>query len=485
MDAFTLEDRYLREDGDVYLTGIQALVRVLFDRVRIDHRAGRTTSAFVSGYEGSPLAGFDLELARRGRLLSEYRVVHQPGLNEELAATSVEGSQLAGRLGLRTDGVTGFWYGKAPGLDRATDALRHAILAGTDPRGGVVALVGDDPNAKSSTVPSASEAGLADLALPVFYPADSQDVVDFGRHAVELSRASGIWAAMKMVANVADAAGTAVVTSEWAPPPMPGTAYRHEPTGRLLAPHIDRLEHSLYEVRLPLALEYIRASGLNQIVRRGPGDRVGIVAAGKSYLDLRQALRILGLTESDLGRSGIRLLKLAAIHPLEPGIVREFAEGLDEIVVVEEKRAFLEPALKGILYGGPDIPPVRGKELFAEPGELDPDMIARGLRGRLAGYAELAPPPGRPRERIELPLLTRSPYFCSGCPHNSSTKVPAGSVVGAGIGCHAMALFMEPESVGDVVGLTQMGGEGAQWIGMAPFVDVPHFIQNIGDGTFT
>jgi indolepyruvate ferredoxin oxidoreductase len=485
MDAFTLEDRYLREDGGVYLTGIQALVRILFDRARGDHRAGLTTSAFVSGYEGSPLAGLDLELARRSRLLGEYRVVHQPGLNEELAATSVMGSQLAARLGLRTDGVTGVWYGKAPGLDRATDALRHANLAGTHPRGGAVALVGDDPNAKSSTVPSASEGALADLAIPVFFPADSQDIVDFGRHAVELSRASGLWTALKVVANVADAAGTAMVTSAWAPPPMPDGAYRHEPSGRLLGQDLARLEQSLYRVRLPLALEYIRASGVNQIIRRGPSDRIGIIAAGKSYLDLRQALRVLGVTEGDLGRSGIRLLKLAVIHPLEPGIVREFAAGLDELLVVEEKRAFLETAVKEVLYGRRDAPEVRGKELFTETGELDPDMIARGLRTRLAHYAELAPPPARPRDRIDLPLLARSPYFCSGCPHNSSTKVPEGTIVGAGIGCHAMTLFMAPEAVGDVVGLTQMGGEGAQWIGMAPFVDARHFVQNIGDGTFT
>ncbi|TNC26938.1 indolepyruvate ferredoxin oxidoreductase family protein [Amycolatopsis alkalitolerans] len=479
--SFTLEDRYHREDGTIYVTGVQALVRLVLDRIRHDRRAGLRTAAFVSGYEGSPLAGFDLELARQAKLLDEYDVVHRPGLNEELAATSVMGSQLAEAAGLRRDGVTGFWYGKAPGLDRATDALRHANLAGTHPRGGAVAFVGDDPNAKSSTVPSASEGALADLAIPTFFPADQQDVLDFGRHAVELSRATGLWAAMKIVTNVADGAGTALVSPKWTPPELPGSAYSHRPSSRLLGAELTGLEQSLHEVRLPLAVEYLRAAGINRIVRRSDGDRIGIVAAGKAYLDLRQALRTLGI--DDLEPAGIRLLKLGAVYPLDPVAIREFADGLDEIVVVEEKRAFLEPAVKEVLYGRAGAPPVHGKALFSAVGELDPDTIAGGLRSTLARYAKLAPARAR-RERISLPLLARTPYFCSGCPHNSSTRVPEGTIVGAGIGCHTMAMFMDPESVGDVVGLTQMGGEGAQWIGMAPFAGNRHFVQNLGDGTF-
>ncbi|MEU0513005.1 indolepyruvate ferredoxin oxidoreductase family protein [Amycolatopsis sp. NPDC006125] len=493
MTTFTLDERYVRETGTVYLTGVQALVRVVLDRIRQDRRAGRDTAAFVSGYEGSPLAGFDLELARHGKLLDEHAVVHRPGLNEELAATSVMGSQLAAGLGsLRTDGVTGFWYGKAPGLDRATDALRHANLAGTHPRGGAVALVGDDPNAKSSSVPCASEHALADLAMPVFFPADSQDVLDHGRHAVELSRASGLWTAMKIVANVADAAGTAVVDPSWTAPVLPEGAYGHRPSSRLLGPELATLEHSLHRVRLPLALEYLRASGVNRIVRSGPGDRIGIVTAGKSYLDLRQALRALGLAEDALARFGVRILKLGVIHPVEPGIITEFAQGLDEIVVVEEKRALIEPAVKEILYGRTGAPRVHGKTgpdgrvLFTELGELDPDVIAKGLARLLGDIEPVRAWQGRRRrERIAVPLLARTPYFCSGCPHNSSTKVPEGTLVGGGIGCHTMALFMEPGQVGDVIGITQMGGEGAQWIGMAPFVEARHLVQNIGDGTFT
>ncbi len=495
MQAFTLEDRYLREDGIVHLSGVQALVRMLFDRVRHDRGRGDDTAVFVSGYEGSPLAGYDLELARRSTLLEKHNVVHQPGLNEELGATSVMGSQLTGSLpGRRYRGVTGVWYGKAPGLDRATDALRHANLAGTDPHGGAVALVGDDPNAKSSTVPCASDLALADLAIPVFFPADSQDVLDFGLHAVELSRAAGVWSSLKIVANVADASGTAVVRPEWVAPELPGHAYRHRPTSRLLGAELAGLERSLFTVRLPLALEYVRVSGVNRIVRGRAGDRVGIVTAGKSYLDVRQALDRLGLDEEALGRYGIRLLKLGVIHPVEPAIVREFADGLDTLIVVEEKRSFVEAAIKDILYGRTGAPAVHGKTgpdgrtLFGEIGELDPDGIASGLARVLAPLEIASVDAWRlrsRRERIALPLLARTPYFCSGCPHNSSTKVPEGTIVGGGIGCHTMSLFMDPDQVGSLVGITQMGGEGTQWIGMAPFVETPHFTQNIGDGTFT
>ncbi|MCR6487938.1 indolepyruvate ferredoxin oxidoreductase family protein [Amycolatopsis sp. OK19-0408] len=491
METFTLEDRYLREAGIVHLTGVQALVRLLFDRVRHDRARGGDPAVFVSGYEGSPLAGYDLELGRRAKLLEKHDVVHRPGLNEELAATSVMGSQLVAGAGGRR-GVTGFWYGKAPGLDRASDALRHANLAGTDPRGGAVALVGDDPNAKSSTVPCASELALADLAIPILYPSDSQDVLDLGMHAVELSRAAGVWTSLKVVANVADASGTATVSPQWTTPELE-KGYRHTPTSRLLGTSLAELERSLFTVRLPLVLDYLRAAGINRITRQGPADRIGIVAAGKSYLDLQQALRSLGLDAEALARHGIRVLKLGAIHPLEPGIVREFAEGLDEIVVVEEKRAFVESALKEVLYGVAGAPAITGKKdrdgrtLFTELGELDPDGIATGLARRLPeGIASVdAYRARRRRERISVPLLARTPYFCSGCPHNSSTKVPEGTLVGGGIGCHTMALFMEPDQVGTVLGVTQMGGEGTQWIGMAPFVEAEHFVQNIGDGTFT
>ena len=350
----SLDDRYERQDGTVYLTGIQALVRMLLDRARHDRARGLATATYVSGYEGSPLGGYDLELARRRGLLSEYGIVHQPGLNEELAATAVSGTQLAGRVGdAKHDGVTGIWYGKAPGLDRATDALRHANMIGTSPTGGAVALVGDDPAAKSSTLPCSSEMALAGLALPTFYPADPAEALVHGMHAVELSRASGLWSAIKVVTAMADGASTAQVSPQWQAPDLSDLrAYSHQPRARLLGAELAELERSQQLTRLPIALEYIRRSGLNVIT--GPrAARIGLLAAGKTYLDVRQALTALGLTEADLERQGIRLLRLGVIYPLEPSVVAEFAAGLDEIVVIEDKRAFLEDAVKSVLYGRP------------------------------------------------------------------------------------------------------------------------------------
>jgi indolepyruvate ferredoxin oxidoreductase len=489
-----LDERYQRQDGTVYLTGIQALVRMLLERARYDRARGLATAAYVSGYEGSPLGGYDLELARHPDLLREYGIVHRPGLNEELAATSVAGSQLAGRVGdARQDGVTGVWYGKAPGLDRATDALRHANMIGTSPTGGAVALVGDDPAAKSSTLPCSSEMALAGLAMPTFYPADPAEALVHGLHAVELSRASGLWAAMKVVTAMADGASTVQVSPHWAAPDLsdlPGglRAYGHQPRARLLGAELAELERSQVLTRLPIATEYIRRSGLNTIT--GPRSaRIGLVAAGKTYLDVRQALTALGLTEADLERHGIRLLKLGVIYPLEPSIVAEFAAGLDEILVIEDKRAFLEDAVKSVLYGQANAPAVYGKRsrdgspLFAATGELDGDSVADALARHFepAGIPTVTRPP---RERVVLPLAQRMPYFCSGCPHNSSTRVAPGTLVGAGIGCHAMVAFMPEERVGEVIGLCQMGGEGAQWMGIAPFVTQRHLVQNIGDGTF-
>ena len=493
---FRLEDRYLREEGVLHVSGIQALVRVLMDRSRRDRLNGLHTATFVSGYEGSPLAGYDIELARREALLHEHDVVHRPGLNEELAATAVMGSQLAGQIGTSwCDGVVGIWYGKSPGLDRASDALRHANLVGTGPSGGAVALVGDDPGAKSSSVPCASEATLADLAIPTLYPADAQDVLDFGLHAQFLSRFSGVWSGLKITTAVADSASTAVVARDRIFV-VEGDmdAGPHKPSSMLLGAQLMALERSLHEVRLPRAVEYARLNGLNRVVQRGPSDRIGILTSGKTYLDVREALRIIGLTDEDLARYGIRILKLGMIFPLERDAVIEFADGLDQVVVVEEKRPFLEAAVKETLFGRPHAPFVHGKQdqdgrsLFSRSGELDADNIATGLSRVLARLGIDAARAWRQRPKARtasaLPLLARSPYYCSGCPHNTSTTAGGDSPVGAGIGCHSMVVFMDPEQVGPVVGMTQMGGEGAQWIGMEPFVDADHFVQNIGDGTF-
>ncbi|MGW6455466.1 indolepyruvate ferredoxin oxidoreductase family protein [Streptomyces sp. NPDC055078] len=495
---FSLDDRYLAPSGTVHMTGVQALVRLLLDQRRRDSAHGLDTRAFVSGYEGSPLAGLDIELGRRQALLDEHGVLFTPGLNEEAAAMAVQGTQLASVSGgLRHDGVVGLWYGKAPGLDRATDALRHANLMGTHHLGGALAVVGDDPAAKSSSVPCASEFALADLAMPTLHPADPAEVVELGMHGVALSRAAGLWAAMKITTAVADGASTGPVgrfASVLPDTEIDGKPWRHTVTGKLLQPTLGPLERDLHRIRLELARRYTAANRLNTIPVRSTDDTIGIVASGKTWLDLRQALTALGLDDTELRRRGIRLLKLGMVWPLEPGIVREFASGLREIVVVEEKRAFVETALKEMLYGAPAAPAVHGKRgpdgapLLAEHGELDPDAITLALASRLRGLPTVAAWHEARRQRrrgpIMLSLTPRTPYFCSGCPHNSSTKPSGDSLVGGGIGCHAMVLMMDPGQVGEVTGLTQMGGEGTQWIGMAPFVRARHLLQNLGDGTF-
>jgi indolepyruvate ferredoxin oxidoreductase len=492
-----LSDRYTATSGRVQLTGVQALARLPIDQHRRDLAAGLNVGTFISGYEGSPLAGYDTELSRIKPLLDGCDVTFVPGLNEEAAATSVQGSQLACTLPEATrDGVIGIWYGKAPGLDRATDALRHGNLMGSHPRGGALVLAGDDPAAKSSTFPCTSDAALADMNIPYLYPADSQDVLDLGRHAIELSRASGLWTGLKIVTAVADGSSTVDLAADWPAPRLPAGAGTHVPTARLLHPTLGQLERDLVTNRLRLATEYARLNQLNKIVGRAPGDVLGIVAAGHTYLDVLAALGRLGIGEDGLASSRVRLLRVAMPWPLEEETVREFAGGLEEILVVEEKRSFLEAAIRDVLYGGQDQPAVTGKrdaggsELIPAYGELDADAITGPLRQRMTARGIAAvPAPARPAERTMLPLVSppvasRVPYFCSGCPHNSSTKPLPGTLVGAGIGCHALVMLMDEEQAGTVTGVSQMGGEGMQWIGMAPFLDRDHFTQNIGDGTF-
>ncbi|HMJ02527.1 MAG TPA: indolepyruvate ferredoxin oxidoreductase family protein [Conexibacter sp.] len=504
----SLADRYELDEGRVFMTGIQALVRVLLDQHRADARAGLRTATLVSGYPGSPLAGFDKEAAGLGPLAAQHDVVLRPAVNEELGATAAWGSQLAGTLPRpRFDGVVGVWYGKAPGVDRAADAIRHGNYVGTDPRGGVIALCGDDPGCKSSTIPSASEQLLTALRVPVLAPGSVQEALDLGRHAIACSRASGLWSALKIVTNVADAAGTVEVGLDRVTPSMPlleweGAPYVHRPSAHLLAPPSLEMERSLVEVRLELAKRYARTNDLNRIVHDAPGARLGIVAAGATAHDVQRALADLGLDDD----APVRLLQLGMLFPLDEDALRAFARGLDEILVVEEKGPFLERLVKDALYGGPDQPRVlgqrdeRGAPLVPPHGALDADAIARLLGGRLLARADEFPSHVRerllPRVRARLEELAavaarpaaelgaaRTPFFCSGCPHNSSLAATDDTVVGAGIGCHTMVL-LAPRGHGDVKGITQMGGEGAQWIGAAPFVDVPHFTQNIGDGTF-
>lgn len=494
-----LSDVYERADGPVVMTGIKALVRMLFDRHRIDAANGFNSAIFVSGYEGSPLGGFDLELERQRSSLDAANVVFVPGLNEEAAATAVQGSQLAQTLeGQRFDGVTGFWYGKAPGLDRATDALRHANLMGTAPTGGAVALVGDDPGAKSSSVPCASDGALAELAIPYLYPADAQEVLDLGVHAVEMSRVSGLWTALKIVTAVADGACTVELSPSVQTPDEPAGGRQHRPTAKLLQPALDAIERDFVTHRLELARQYGELNRLNRVTVRSDADRFGIAAPGKTYADLRAALVVLGVTDDELRAAGIRLMKISMPYPISSGSVREFADGLDHVLVLEEKRAFIENAFKEALYGIFGAPRITGKTdevgAVAVPchGELDADALLPVIARHLADWGlphgtrwlEQRKDAASVAGRLHLPLLSRAPYFCSGCPHNSSTKLATDSLVGAGIGCHAMVLLMDEKQVGRVTGLTQMGGEGTQWIGMAPFLESGHFVQNVGDGTF-
>src|SRR5829696_1711626 len=498
----SLDDKYVLEQGRVLLTGVQALVRLPLDQHRADRRRGLHTGTMISGYQGSPLGGLDLELTRSRAIVEEHHVRHVPALNEELGATSAWGSQLAAGLpGASYDGVLAMWYGKAPGLDRAADSLRHGNFVGVSRTGGALALVGDDPSCKSSTIPSASEATLAAMHIPVFFPGTVQEVLDLGLHALACSRASGLWSGFKIVTSVADAVATAAVAPDRVMPVMPtvewnGKPYEHVPNGNLLAPASLDMERTLLGPRTELALAYARENGLNRI-EGGERAWLGIVVPGKTYYDLMHALRELGLDGGALERAGIRILKLGMISPLEPQIARDFARGLDEVLVAEEKGPFVETLLKETLYGSADAPRILGKQdergepLLPRELDLDADLIGRAVAARLsargiridsveARLRKLAEIDGRP---AELPMAQRTPFFCSGCPHNSSVKAPEGTLVGGGIGCHTMVL-LNPEGKGEITGITQMGGEGAQWIGMAPFTDDSHLVQNLGDGTF-
>ncbi len=508
--AYRLDDRYRATEGRVLLTGVQALARLPLDQLRIDAAAGHNTAAFASGYPGSPLGGLDTEMSRARRLVPELAFVHQPAVNEELGATSVMGSQLAAtRPDARHEGVVGFWYGKAPGLDRAGDALRHGVFAGSSPMGGAVVLVGDDPNCKSSTMPSSSDATLVDLHMPILYPGTVAECLELGLHAVALSRASGLWTSMKIVTPVADGSGTVDLPALREAPVLPtieidGEPWRNHPSAMFLGRRMLDVERQMREIRLPLADEYAKLNDLNRVTVDPPDAWIGLVATGFTYYEVLEALRRLGLTsEADIAAAGIRLLQLRMPVPFDPEKVRRMARGLDEIVVIEEKNPTLEWLIKDALYGGGHYPRVVGKRhedgrvLMQAWGRLDADAILPGLRERLAARLDdrLArldgPQPGGAAvggddtSRKLIPLsVNRTPFFCSGCPHNWGTKTPPDALVGAGTGCHGMTLLMDAERVGESIGITAMGSEGAQWIGMAPFVETDHLFQNYGDGTF-
>ncbi len=494
---YRLEDRFLADEGTVFLTGIQALARLPLEQLRADRRAGRNTAAFVSGYQGSPLGGFGDAIADAARLAPDLPIVFEPGMNEEYGASAVMGSQLAAiQPDCRYDGIVGLWYGKAPGVDRASDALRHAVYTGTSMQGGAVAIVGDDPAAKSSTIPSSSAGLLFNMHVPILYPGDPNETLKLGRHAVALSRATGLWVAMKIVADVADATGTVELHPEAFNPVLPlvdGQPYQHRPDGRLLTPHTLELEREIIEVRYELARRYAADNKLNYLTADPADAWIGIVASGITYREVLEAFRRLGLrSEDEIAACGIRLLKMGMPLPFNAETMRQFARGVREVFVIEEKTPNIESLLKDALYPLADRPVVVGKAdeegrtLCPAWGALDADVIVPLLRRRLEVTLgdRLAPVPNRPQREL-IPLsVQRTPFFCSGCPHNRSTEVPDGSLVGAGIGCHTMTLLMDPERVGDIAAITCMGNEGTQWIGMAPFIDRKHLFQNLGDGTF-
>ncbi len=495
MKNYSLDDKYLLENGSVYMTGIQALVRLPLEFVRRDRRAGLKSGAFISGYEGSPLGGYDLALNRVKPILRDHNVHFLPGLNEELAATAVLGSQMSDVLGGRNvDGVLGIWYGKGPGVDRSGDVLRHANIAGTGPGCAAIVLAGDDHASKSSTIPHQSDWSLYNVGIPVFYPGSTQEVLDFGLLAAALSRFTGAWAGMKLVTNICDGGGTVHLDPTRPEIRIPeGYTKKHDP--RLVPPLTLALEMEVNKKRLDAAQEFARLNGVNRRFGAGDGATFGIASAGKSFYDLMQAFGDLGIGRGDLARMGIRIAQFGMTFPLERAFAREFASGLQTLLVVEEKRSFLEMQLRDSLYLLPERPAIIGKEdehgnmLLPPVGEYDADVLAkllvRLLKDRMTGgawksrLAMLEASGLRPSTHTPH----RRPNYCSGCPHNRSTLLLDGQVAGGGIGCHGMGIMLNDASRGFQFA-TQMGGEGMPWVGMSPFVARKHIFQNIGDGSF-
>lgn len=494
---YELDDRYTAERGRVLLSGVEALVRLFLDQHHFDERHGLHTATFVSGYPGSPLGTLDLVMRRAQQILDRNEILLVPGVNEELAASAVWGTQQVALAPNQShDGVIGVWYGKGPGVDRCGDVFRHANNVGVATNGGVLVIAGDDPSQKSSTIPSRSEVALFDVGMPVLSPGNIQDILDLGIHGLALSRYSGLWVGFQIVTDVADGIGTADVDLDRLSIAIPeqrvgDSIWRHEPIPVPMDRSVEA-EQQIFLHRLEAAKLYARANALNRITVAPEKASLGIVASGKTYFDLRQALETLGLTEDALIAAGVRILKIGMLWPLDNEIVTEFARGLKTVLVVEEKRGFLEMLLRDVLYNCSDRPRVIGKwnesgnPLVPADGELTADrllpILASVLSRRDGLESVLARLPTKPRIPALIPLApadARHAFFCSGCPHNRSTVVPEGSIAGGGIGCHTMALS-RPRNVG----LMPMGGEGANWIGRAPYTGTPHIFQNLGDGTY-
>ncbi len=491
----TLEDRVSQEEGWVYMTGMQALVRLPIQQRKRDAAAGLNTGGYISGYRGSPVGTYDMALWQAEAVLKAHNVYFQPGLNEDLAATATWGTQQVGLYpGANVDGVFSIWYGKAPGMDRSMDPLRHANLAGTNPKGGTLLLVGDDHGAKSSTLACHSDLNFASLGMPLLAPANAQDVLDMGLHGIAMSRHSSTLVGMKLVTDVVEGGGSVYVAPDAPKIVLPET----DAPAASIQPFTPILEQErlLWDVKLRKVLDYARANRLNQI--DGPGEaRVGIVAAGKAWQDLNQALAGLGYRDGKIGSMPVRRLRVGMVWPLDASAVLEFARGLDTIIVVEEKRPLLEDQIRSTLYGTGLAPRIVGKTFggqayapdaeacaFPNFGEINPNLVTRVLV-KVANEADPANALSMPNRPEAPPALgggaTRPPSFCAGCPHGRSTQVIDGSRALAGIGCHTMAMLRDPLKTNSV---SHMGGEGVMWLGQFPFTDEKHVFANMGDGTY-
>ncbi len=493
----TLDDKYDLARSRVYVTGFQALIRLCLMQKERDRRAGLNTAGYVSGYRGSPLGGLDQQFIRAKRRLEPADIRFQLGINEDLAATAIWGTQQAELRGEgKYDGVFGMWYGKGPGVDRTGDVFRHANFAGTSKHGGVIALMGDDHTAESSTTAHQTEFNFVDLVIPILNPAGVQEILDYGLYGWAMSRFCGAWVALKCVHETVES--TAVIDGGLERVKIEIPADFRMPEDGLnirLGDSVLGMEARLHDYKRDAMLAFVRANKLNRwITSGGRAPKIGIATVGKSYLDVRQALDELGIDEVKCNDLGIRLFKVACPYPLSRRELAEFAAGLDLIIVVEEKRSLIEVQVREELYGTANQPTCIGKKdeqgnwLFPIKGALDPNDIAICIGDRLMKYGAneaLAKHVADLKEAQRVlaetaDIATRIPYFCPGCPHNTSTVIPEGARAYAGIGCHYMVQWMDR----DTSGFTHMGGEGANWIGESPFSKCPHVFQNIGDGTY-
>ena len=493
----SLDDKYDLTQSHVLVTGYQALIRACLMQHERDRRGGLDTAGYVTGYRGSPLGGLDQQFMRAARQIAAANIKFQPGINEELAATALWGSQQTELRGEgKFDGVFGMWYGKGPGVDRSGDVFRHANLAGTSRNGGVLALMGDDHTAESSTTAHQSEFHFVDVMMPILNPAGVQEIVDYALYGWAMSRYTGTWTALKCMHETVESTG--VVDGGLDRVNIITPADFRMPDGGLNIRLVDTIlgqEARLHDFKRDAMLAFVHANKLNRLITSGGrNSKIGIITTGKAYLDVRQAFDELGIDEVKCNDLGLRLFKVGCVWPLPRQELADFAKGLDLIIVVEEKRSLIEVQVREELYGTANQPVCIGKKdeqgnwLFPVKGALDPNDVAICIGERLLRYGtneELAANVARLKSAQRAlsetsDVAQRVPYFCSGCPHNTSTRVPEGSRAYAGIGCHYMAQWMERKTLG----FTQMGGEGANWIGEAPFSKRDHVFQNLGDGTY-